>query len=95
MNYNALEERYWTDQVTRVERLRQRIVARAEVRSGVTIPDDDDLVIGNGRVLSATILFIDISGFSRRPLRDTARSGADAEGAESVLYADDSDSGRL
>ena len=67
MNYNALEEKYWTEQVARVESLRRRIVSRAEVAPGVTIPDDDDLVIGTGRVLSATILFVDISGFSRRP----------------------------
>ena len=66
MNYNGLEERYWTDQITRVEALRRRILARAEVRPGTVIPDEDDLVIGTGRVLSATILFIDISGFSRR-----------------------------
>ena len=67
MNYNGLEDKYWANQITRVENLRQRILARAEVQPGVTIPDDDDLVIGTGRVLSATILFIDISNFSRRP----------------------------
>src|SRR5437870_134009 len=67
MNYDGLERSYWESQIQRVERLRQKISARAAVQTGHVVPADTDLVIGEGRRLAATVLFIDISGFSSRP----------------------------
>ena len=67
MNYGALKGTYWAEQATRVERLRQRIVTRSEAAPGTVIPDDEDLVIGTGRRLNATVIFLDISNFSQRP----------------------------
>lgn len=67
MDYDGLERTYWDAQIQRVERLRQRIVARAEVSAGRVVPDDTDLAIGSGRRLQATVVFIDISSFSSRP----------------------------
>lgn len=66
MDYDGLQRTYWEEQAQRIEQLRQKIVTRSEVTPGHTIPDDTDLAIGSGRYLQATILFIDISGFSRR-----------------------------
>ena len=67
MNYSGLERSYWDAQAARVEQLRQKIVTRSELSPGRVIPDDDDLVIGSGRRLQATVVFIDISSFSSRP----------------------------
>ena len=67
MIYDALEGEYWTAQVERVEQLRQRIVERAEAPFGREVPDDADLVIGTGRFLPLTVMFLDISRFSERP----------------------------
>lgn len=67
MNYDCLERSYWDAQIQRVERLRQKIATRAELSAGRVIPDDEDLVIGSGRRLHATVVFVDISNFSRRP----------------------------
>lgn len=67
MNYDVLERSYWESQIQRVERLREKITTRAAVPAGRVIPDDADLEIGGGRRLqAATVLFIDISGFSQR-----------------------------
>ncbi len=67
MNYDGLERSYWGSQVQRVEQLRAKIAARAEVPVGRVIPDDTDLAIGTGRRLNLTVMFIDISKFSSRP----------------------------
>lgn len=67
MNYDGLETGYWSAQVTRVEKLRQRISERAAASVGQVVPDDADLTIGAGRRLNLTVMFIDISGFSQRP----------------------------
>lgn len=66
MNYDGLTAEYWQEQIERVERVRQAIVARSEAVAGHVVPGDDDLAIGSGRRLSATVLFVDISGFSSR-----------------------------
>lgn len=66
MEYTCLEKSYWDSQVQRIETLRQRIVSRASALPGRVIPDDADLSIGTGRRLTLTILFLDISGFSKR-----------------------------
>ena len=67
MNYDCLERSYWDAQIQRVERLRQRIATRAKLSAGQVIPGDEDLVIGSGRRLQATVVFVDISNFSSRP----------------------------
>ncbi len=67
MNYDGLEKTYWESQVKRVEQLRTKIADRAASPIGRVIPDDTDLVIGTGRRLNLTVMFIDISRFSSRP----------------------------
>jgi adenylate cyclase len=66
MNFDGLEKGYWEQQIARVTRLRERIVARAEVQPGRVVPDDADLVIGTGRRINASVMFTDISSFSTR-----------------------------
>jgi class 3 adenylate cyclase len=66
MNYDGLEQAYWDSQVARIEGLRQKIAARAAAPEGRVIPDDTDLVIGTGRRLNLTVMFIDITRFSAR-----------------------------
>jgi class 3 adenylate cyclase len=66
VNYDGLEQSYWESQVERIERMREKIAARASTPVGRVIPDDTDLAIGTGRRLSLTVMFIDISQFSAR-----------------------------
>lgn len=67
MNFDGLAEPYWNSQIARVESLRGKIAARESIPAGRVVPDDSDLAIGAGRRIPLTILFLDISGFSRRP----------------------------
>jgi adenylate cyclase len=67
MNCDGLEQSYWNSQIQRVERLRRKIASGSVVQPGRVVPSDEDLVIGDGRRLNATVVFIDISGFSNRP----------------------------
>lgn len=67
MNYDGLGSSYWQQQTERVERLRSRIVERTSTAPGRVVPTADDLAIGTGRRLHATVLFTDICGFSGRP----------------------------
>jgi adenylate cyclase len=67
VEYDHLEAAYWQAQIERVERLRQKITSRAITPVGRIIPDDEDLTIGTGRRLNVTVMFIDISEFSKRP----------------------------
>lgn len=75
MNYDGLEATYWNAQVARVEALRRRIVERAEAAPGRVVPAAEDLAIGTGRRLDATVMFTDITGFSSR----NSSSGAEQE----------------
>lgn len=68
MNYDGLQDSYWRTQITRVEELRRRISDRPKVGEGRTVPDDDALSIGDGKRLSMAVMFIDICGFSNRPM---------------------------
>ncbi len=74
-NYNGLPRSYWQSQIERIQRLRAQIVSRSAPSTGRLIPTEDDLVIGEGRSLKLAVMFLDISGFSRRP------SGTPAEQA--------------
>lgn len=66
-NFDGLERAYWERQARRVEQLRARISEGESTTSGRVLPSDGDLAIGSGRQLPLTILFTDISGFSKRP----------------------------
>lgn len=58
---------YLTRKFEHAETLLRRIEARGPAsRPGRRIPEAGDLPIGEGRTLEATVLFLDISGFSRR-----------------------------
>lgn len=66
MNYDGLQRTYWETQATRVATLREKINARTAAVLGRVVPDDDDLAIGEGRRLRMAVMFLDISGFSKR-----------------------------
>lgn len=62
---DGLRSTYWAELTTRVSESVRRIVARGEsTTGGRTIPEDDHLLIGEGRQLSMAVMFIDICGFS-------------------------------
>ncbi len=66
MDYNGLQASYWQAQIERIEALRSRIAAADPCQPGRVIPEDEDLIIGQGRRLKMAVLFLDISGFSSR-----------------------------
>lgn len=68
MNYDGLTDSYWRSQIQRVEELREKISTRPKIGDGRVVPDDDSLTIGDGKRLSMAIMFIDICGFSSRPM---------------------------
>lgn len=68
MNYDALELSYWEIQIKRISSLVEKISARPTIGNGRVVPDDADLSIGDGRRLSMAVMFIDICGFSGRPM---------------------------
>lgn len=68
MNYDGLQDSYWRSQIERVEELRKKINARPKSGEGRVVPDDDALTIGDGKRLSMAVMFIDICGFSNRPM---------------------------
>jgi adenylate cyclase len=68
VDYDKLTTAQWQSQLERLERVLDRIRARAAAASpGRVVPDPDELAIGTGRQLKAAIMFTDISGFSARP----------------------------
>ena len=64
--YDGLQASYWQTQIARVISLRDKIAGSVAAQPGRVIPEDEDLVIGQGRRLSVAVLFLDISGFSSR-----------------------------
>jgi class 3 adenylate cyclase len=66
MNYDGLQTSYWQDQIARITGLRDKIAAAPALQSGRIVPENDDLAIGQGRRLPMAVLFLDISGFSKR-----------------------------
>src|SRR5258708_25207641 len=66
MDYDGLLTSYWQGQTSRIKALRDKIVATVPSQPGRVIPEDEDLVIGQGR-LKMAIFFLDISSFSERP----------------------------
>lgn len=71
MNYDGLQATYWQSQCDRIEELRRKINARPKVGEGRTVPDDDSLVLGDGRRLQMAVMFLDICGFSSRGMETT------------------------
>jgi class 3 adenylate cyclase len=67
MNYEGLQACYWKSQIERVRKLRDKIANSEPSSVGRVVPDDEDLAIGTGRRLDVAVLFLDISGFSKRP----------------------------
>lgn len=68
MHFDHLPPGYRAAQVRRIESMRARIeFLRRMFSPGRVIPDPADLPIGRGRRIDAAILFLDISGFTKRP----------------------------
>lgn len=66
-SFDYLPSSYWDRQVDRVNEITERIRNQSVTSApGRRAPDGDDLVIGTGRRLDATVMFVDISGFSAR-----------------------------
>ena len=66
MDYDGLQTTYWQAQIARIKELRDRIAATVPTQIGRIVPEDEDLVIGQGRRLRMAVLFLDISDFSSR-----------------------------
>lgn len=67
MNYNGFEEQYNQTQLDRIKASLEQI-RQSEAAPGRVIPDENSLVIGDGRRLSMAIMFLDVCGFSSRLL---------------------------
>ena len=80
MHYDALTVVYRQRQVDRLSRALQRL-GEIETAPGRVVPEAEDLVIGAGRRLGVTIMFVDISGFSSWP----AETLAEQQGVLAVL----------
>ncbi|MEZ0156204.1 MAG: adenylate/guanylate cyclase domain-containing protein [Candidatus Reddybacter sp.] len=63
MEYRQLTKAYRDSQIERIAKSLSKI-GQAENPDGRVIPDQDDLVIGKGRRLRLSVLFLDICGFS-------------------------------
>lgn len=61
-----LTEEYFNQQVQRTLTVLHRIGERSEIKAGRVVPSSDDLVIHTGRRIDATVMFLDINGFSKR-----------------------------
>jgi hypothetical protein len=48
MNYDGLQSSYWQGQITRVQKLREKISATVPTQAGRVVPEDEDLVICSG-----------------------------------------------
>ncbi len=67
MNYDAFELQYNQTQLDRIKTSLEQI-RQAEASPGRVIPDENALVIGDGRRLGMAIMFLDICSFSARLL---------------------------
>lgn len=66
-DFFGLTDQYFAQQTERVLSTLDRIVQRPAVGDGRVIPSPEDIGIHDGRRINATVLFIDICGFSRLP----------------------------
>lgn len=67
MNYEAFEENYEQKQLDRIK-ASVKSIRQAENSPGRIVPDEQSLVLGDGRRLSMAIMFLDICAFSSRLL---------------------------
>jgi len=68
MNYDGLERDHWAAHCAQVSELREKIANRPTIGKALVLPDDGSLSIGEGRRLPMSIMFIDVCGFSQRPM---------------------------
>lgn len=66
-NPNKLTRAYLSKQVDRNLAAVKKIRERSQVAAGRVIPSSGDLPLHAGRRIEATVMFLDISGFSSRP----------------------------
>jgi class 3 adenylate cyclase len=67
VSFDQLTREYWRSQVNRIQAVVEKIVeAGSVVSNGRVLPEDDSLVIGQGRRLRMAVLFLDVSSFSER-----------------------------
>jgi class 3 adenylate cyclase len=66
MDYDGLQASYWQAQIDRISALRTKIATTEPSQVGRVVPDNEDLIIGQGRRLRMAVAFIDISNFSSR-----------------------------
>lgn len=66
MDYDGLQATYWQAQIERIAALRDKIASTDPMQLGRVVPENQDLIIGQGRRLKLATLFLDISGFSTR-----------------------------
>lgn len=67
-NIDALTTGYFRQQRLRIEVNRRRIaINKAPLSTGRLIPNPEEIPIGTGRRINASILFLDICGFSKIP----------------------------
>ncbi len=78
---NALTRRYLQRQTDRTIATLNRIIGRGGVGTARTLPTVDSLAIHDGKRIHATVLFLDICGFSKRP----SWTAAEQEGQLQVL----------
>ncbi|CAG2092125.1 adenylate/guanylate cyclase domain-containing protein [Xanthomonas arboricola pv. juglandis] len=71
MPIERIDATYQAKQDARIQSSLRRIDARPAIPTGRVIPENDDLAIYDGRSLNATILFLDICGFTSRPQETT------------------------
>jgi adenylate cyclase len=71
INYNGLSSTYWQKQKERVSDMVNRLRQQSFTKEGRDIPDPNSsgsLAIGEGRRIMACVMFLDICGFSKRPM---------------------------
>ena len=67
IDINALSDAYDLKQGLRINRIKDQINSQAYlIKAGRLIPEINDLKIGNGRLLDASVMFLDICKFSSR-----------------------------
>jgi class 3 adenylate cyclase len=67
-NLDKLTDVYQNTQIGRLNSARERIVRNANmVKAGRAVPENEQMLIGTGRRITATVLFLDICKFSARP----------------------------
>lgn len=75
MNFSGLTSDYWEKQQSRVASMVNKLQSRSPTRDGLDFPNPDidgSLAIGEGRRLTACVMFLDICNFSSRPMETPA-----------------------